>query len=613
LLDSDLSDDFASSKRVNIYHEGGVVMPASAPTALALAPPLVAIVLAMTTRQVLVSLYAGVWTGALITASWNPIAATALSLEWIVETVRDPFNATFLVLILLMGAGAAFMYKSGSVLALEQWVGDRVETARDAQVLTWLIGVFIFFDSYTSTIITGNATKELSNARCSSREMHAYVLDSTTSPVTTFGPISNWIGFQVSVIAQVLAAGSLTVAAIGATPYELFLRSIPWNIYCLMAFLMVGFIAITQRFYGPMLDAEWRARSERQTMREGATPLSNVTSDVGEPSERNPTLLNFFAPVIALVAVGLVSMWWLGGGAAPDVGLAQAFQETDIALALLFAAFAFAVTGFAGSVAVGALDLDTASDTVVNGFKTMMVAVAIIVLAWSIGLAAGEVGTAEYIVGVVTGSGLPGQTLPILIFLISAFIAFTTGTSWGTMSIVTPIAIPLGFRVVGPEILPVLLGALLGGAIMGDHCSPISDTTVMSSIFAGSDHIDHVNTQIPFALTAAGVAISMYGLYALGISTPLLILPTALAVTLVVVTLLNKFDARRKGLPEVIPTVEELEQGGVDVRTERSQDREGILSRPTVGFDVVNAISVFAIIVTAGYLASILALSMFGA
>ena len=587
-------------------------MPASDPTALALAPPLVAIVLAMTTRQVLISLYAGVWTGALIAASWNPVAATALSLEWVIETVRDPFNATFLVLILLMGAGAAFIYKSGSILALERWIGDRVETARDAQVLTWLIGIFVFFDSYTSTIITGNATKELANARYSSREMHAYALDSTTSPVTTFGPISNWIGFQVSVIAQVLAAGSLTVAAIGATPYELFLRSIPWNIYCLMAFLMVGFITITQRFYGPMLDAEWRARSERKTMREGATPLSNVTSDVGEPSERNPTLLNFFAPIAALVAVGLVSMWWLGGGAAPDVGLAQAFQETDIALALLFASFAFAVTGFVGSVAVGALDLETASDTIVNGFKTMMIAAAIIVLAWSIGLAAGEVGTAEYIVGVVTGSGLPGQTLPILIFLISAFIAFTTGTSWGTMSIVTPIALPLGFQVVGPEILPVLIGALLGGAILGDHCSPISDTTVMSSIFAGSDHIDHVNTQVPFALTAAGVAIGMYGLYALGVTTPLVVLPVALVVTLLAVTLLNKLDARRKGLPEVIPTVEELDEDNPPT-TESERSGRGILGRPTVGFDVVNSVSVLAVVVTAGYLVSILALSMFGA
>jgi Na+/H+ antiporter NhaC len=578
---------------------------------LALAPPLVAIVLAMTTRQVLISLYAGVWVGALIVTSGNPIAATALTMDWVVEVVRDPFNATFLVLILLMGAGAAFIYKSGSVLALENWVGDRVETARDAQILTWVIGIFIFFDSYTSTIITGNATKDLSNSRYSSREMHSYVLDSTTSPVTTFGPISNWIGFQVSVIAQVMGAGALTVAAVGASPYELFLQSIPWNIYCLMAFLMVGIIAITQRFYGSMLDAEWRARSERQTMREGATPLSNVTSDVGEPSENNPTLVNFFVPIVALIITGLVSMWWLGGGAAPDVGLAQAFQETDIARALLFSAFAFAVVGFVSAVATRALALDTASDTIVNGFKTMMIAAAIIVLAWTIGLAASNVGTAQYVINLVTGSGLPGETLPILIFIVSAFIAFTTGTSWGTMSIVTPIALPLGFRLVGPEILPVLLGALLGGAIMGDHCSPISDTTVMSSIFAGSDHIDHVNTQIPFALTAGGVAIVMYTLYALGISSPVVILPIALAVTTGAIFVFNKVDARRKNLPEVMPTVAEVEQGTSRSQFERSSI--GLFDDSSIDFDIINRVSIAAIVITVGYLGSVFAFAMFGA
>ena len=588
-------------------------MPVPNPAVLALAPPLVAIILAMTTRQVLVSLYAGIWIGALIATSGNPIAATALSLDWIVETVRDPFNATFLVLILLMGSGAAFIYKSGSILALERWVGNRVETARDAQVLTWLIGIFIFFDSYTSTIITGNATKELSNSRYSSREMHAYVLDSTTSPVTTFGPISNWIGFQVSVIAQVITAGSLTVAAIGASPYELFLQSIPWNIYCLMAFLMVGIIALTQRFYGPMLDAEWRARSKRQTMREGATPLSNVTNDVGEPSETNPTLLNFFAPIIALVVAGLVSMWWLGNGAAPDVGLAQAFQNTDIARALLFSAFAFAVVGFVGTITTGALDLDTASDTIVNGFKTMMIAVAIIVLAWTIGLAAEQVGTAQYVINLVTGSGLPGETLPILIFAISAFIAFTTGTSWGTMSIVTPLALPLGFQTVGPDILPVLLGALLGGAIMGDHCSPISDTTVMSSIFSGSDHVDHVNTQIPFAVTAGGVAIVMYSLYALGLSSPVVILPAAFVITVGVVFAFNKIDARRKNLPEVMPTVAELPEDTSEFGTDSGRSTTGLFGQESVRFDLVNAVSVTAVVVTVAYLGSILALATFSA
>ncbi|SFS98364.1 Na+/H+ antiporter NhaC family protein [Halostagnicola kamekurae] len=533
--------------------------------ALALAPPVLAIVLAMYTRQVLVSLFAGVWIGALMIADWNPIAATALSMDWLVEVVRSPFDTKFLLLIMFMGAGAAFIYKSGGIIALQNWIGHRVNTARDSQILTWLIGIFIFFDSYTSTIVTGNATRELSQENNTSREMHAYVLDSTTSPVTTFGPVSNWIGYQVSMIIVGFEAAQFTAEEVGLTAFGLFLQSIPWNIYCFLAFFMVGFISITQRFYGPMLNAEWRSRKEKKTRRDDATPLSDIETDVGEPSEKNPTLINFFAPILSLLVVGLVSMWWLGGGHQSGVDIATAFQETDVALGLLYGSFAFMAVGMLGSIGFGTMDLEEASDTVISGFKTMMIAAAIIVLAWSIGHAAEQVGTAQYIVDVMVNSGVPGSFLPLLIFLAAMFIAFTTGTSWGTMAILTPLAIPLGYELSGLSILPVLMGVLFGGAIWGDHVSPISDTTVMSSIFAGSDHIDHVRTQIPFAMTAAGVTVLMLLLYAVGVTSPLVLLPLSVVITVGAVIALNKFDARRKNLPEVMPTTEAIDNGEIDV------------------------------------------------
>lgn len=533
--------------------------------ALALAPPVLAIGLAMYTRQVLVSLFAGVWIGALMIADWNPIAATALSMDWIVEVVRSPFDTKFLILIMFMGAGAAFVYKSGGIIALQNWIGHRVNTARDSQILTWLIGIFIFFDSYTSTIVTGNATRELTQENNTSREMHAYVLDSTTSPVTTFGPVSNWIGYQVSMIIVGFEAARFTADEVGITAFGLFLQSIPWNIYCFLAFFMVGFISITQRFYGPMLNAEWRSRKEKKTQRDDATPLSDITTDVGEPSEKNPTLINFFAPILSLLLVGLISMWWLGGGHQSGVDIATAFQETDVALGLLYGSFAFMAVGMLGAVGFGTMDIEEASDTVISGFKTMMIAAAIIVLAWSIGHAAEQVGTAQYIVDVMVSSGVPGSFLPLIIFVAAMFIALTTGTSWGTMAILTPLAIPLGYELAGLSILPVLMGVLFGGAIWGDHVSPISDTTVMSSIFAGSDHIDHVTTQIPFAMTAAGVTVLMLLLYAVGVTSPLVLLPLSVVLTTGAVIALNKFDARRKNLPEIMPTTEAIDNGEIDV------------------------------------------------
>jgi len=575
---------------------------------LALAPPLLAIVLAMTTRQTLVSLFAGVWIGALLVAGWNPIAATALTMDWLVEVVRSPFDTKFILLIMFMGAGAAFIYRSGGILALERWIGDRVDTARESHILTWLIGVFIFFDSYTSTVVTGNATRELSQENRSSREMHAYVLDSTTSPVTTFGPVSNWIGFQVSMIIAGFEATEVTAAELGATPFGLFLESIPWNIYCFMAFFMVGFIAFTQRYFGPMLDAEWRARKTGNTIREDATPLSDVSQDVGEVSEKNPSLVNFFLPILVLLGVGLVSMWWLGGGHRPGVDIATAFQETDVALGLLYGAFAFMLTGFVGALGYRTMDLETASETIIDGFKTMNIAIAIIVLAWAIGLAAEKVGTAEFIVDTMVGSGVPGGFLPAIIFVAAAFVAFTTGTSWGTMAILTPLAIPLGYELVGPSILPVLIGVLFGGAIWGDHSSPISDTTVMSSIFAGSDHIDHVNTQIPFAGTAAGVTLIALALYGFGVRTPYVSLPLAFVLTMGAVLAFNRIDARRKGLPEVMPSAEDIESGNVDVEAIENGEVDG--NNGT--HEYFSLVPVLAIVVVAGYLVLLFAFATLG-
>lgn len=189
----------------------------------------------------------------------------------------------------------------------------------------------------------------------------------------------------------------------------------------------------------------------------------------------------------------------------------------------------------------------------------MMIAAAIIILAWTIGFAAEEVGTTEYIVNAMVSGGVPGSFLPLIIFVAAMFIAFTTGTLWGTMGILTPLAVPLGYELVGVGILPVLMGVLFGGAIWGDHYSPISDTMVMSSIFAGTDHIDHVNTQIPFAMTAAGVIVVVLLLYAVGLQQVFIFLPLVFVLTPVAVLGLNKLDARRKNLPEVMPTRAEIE------------------------------------------------------
>jgi len=279
-----------------------------------------------------------------------------------------------------------------------------------------------------------------------------------------------------------------------------------------------------------------------------------------------------------------------------------------VALGLLYGSFAFMATGFAGALGYRTMDLEEASETIISGFKTMNIAIAIIVLAWAIGLAAENVGTAEFIVDTIVGSGIPGSFLPAIIFVAAAIIAFTTGTSWGTMAILTPLAIPLGLELVGLSIIPVLIGVLFGGAIWGDHSSPISDTTVMSSIFAGSDHIDHVNTQVPFAGTAAAVTLVGLLLYGVGIQTAYVVLPLSFVLTAGAVIVFNKLDARRKGLPEVMPSAKEVESGAVDIDAINNGDTNG----NNGSHNYLSTVPLLAVVVVTGYLALLFAFATLG-
>nr|WP_275899654.1 Na+/H+ antiporter NhaC family protein [Bacillus piscicola] len=322
--------------------------------------------------------------------------------------------------------------------------------------------------------------------------------------MATIGPVSDWIGFQVSVIAGSFAALSL----VDAQPYSMFLQSIPWNFYAILSLLAVLTVILGKDF-GPMAKAEKRSRETGQLIEEGAVPLSSVEEDIGEPFEsaRKPSVWYFILPLATLIVVGIFGLWYTGGG--PDgLSLMEALENTDVSVALTWAAFAMTIVGLVIGLIQG-MSLKECEETMLAGIRTMLPALIIMVLAWSIGAVVDTLGTAEYVVGLTEGWMTTGL-LPLLIFIVAMFISFATGTSWGTMTILTPIAIPLAFTISGVEFIPVVIGAIFAGAIFGDHISPISDTTVMASIFAGSDHIAHVTTQIPYALVTAAVTGVLY-------------------------------------------------------------------------------------------------------
>lgn len=470
---------------------------------LSIVPPLVAIVLAIITRRVIISLFFSIWVGGLIFTGGDPFAAVGITFDWMKDVMTDEWNARFLVLVSLLGVGAAFMYKVGGSIALTKSLEKQITTRQRAQFFAWVLGVLIFFNDYANSVITGNACKDINADMKVSREKLSYVMDATSAPMATFGPVSDWIGYQVSLIAAAFAS----IGLVSNQPYFAFLHSMPWNFYCLLSLIAVPMIIFGKDF-GPMAKAELRAVRDGKIIQDGDTPLSSVESDLGDPVHpERANVWYFILPLVTLVGVGVWALWYTGGG--PEgKSMMDALADTDVSVALTWAAFTMSLVGLILAL-FQKMSFKDIEQTILSGIITMVPALIIMVLAWSIGTVSGELGTADYVVE-ATKDWMSAGLLPVLIFGIGMFISFSTGTSWGTMAILTPIAVPLAYEIGGVELIYIIIGSVFAGAIFGDHCSPISDTTVMSSIFAGSDHIAHVKTQIPYALVPAVISAVLY-------------------------------------------------------------------------------------------------------
>ncbi|MFC7222001.1 Na+/H+ antiporter NhaC family protein [Halalkalicoccus sp. GCM10025322] len=510
--------------------------------ALSLVPPLVAIVLAIVTRRALLSLFIGVWSGGVIASGSLGIAQ---AFQWIVEAIGDDvFHAQIIVFVSLLGAGIALIWRMGGSIAVANYATSRLDSHRKVGIATWLLGMLWFFDDYANTAIVGSSMKDIADEVNMSREKLAYLLDSTAAPVATFG-ISSWVAFQISMIQT--GYESAGIADVAPSAFLTFLRSIPYNLYCLFALLLVGVVVISRRDFGEMLDAEHRAQTTGKVNRDDANPLQSMKDDLGAVETESPTLWTFLVPLAVLVIIVVVGAVWTGYS--PGASALEMAESADFIGALVWGSFGMAATALVMAVALGILDLAEGMETVLDGFGIMLHAIAILVLAWSIGAVAEALGTGTYVTNIAEGLITP-TLLPVVILFTAGFISFSIGTSWGTMAIVTPIAIPLAWEISGgsSEMLAVATGAVFSGAIFGDHCSPISDTTVLSSTFAGADHIDHVRTQIYYALTAVAIATLGYLLYGLTGLPQIVLIPVGIVVLVAVVYGLSELDARRKNV-----------------------------------------------------------------
>jgi len=497
------------------------------PGFLTILPPLFAILLALIFKEVVISLFLGIFCGSLLLNRFDFIEAFFNVIDkYIIGAIADKDRASIVVFTLLLGGMVGIISKSGGVKGIVESLSRRVRSERGTQFYSWLMGILIFFDDYTNTLIVGNTMRPLTDKWKISREKLSYIVDSTAAPMASIALISTWIGFEISLINQ-----SLTAYNIDYDAYHLFLSSLPYRFYPLLALIFVFLVFTLKRDYGPMYKAEKRARKGK-LISDSAIPLADFESSGLTPHESIkarwyngmiPILVVIFFTFGGLYISGKSSLLLSGDPLATKSFFKILFSATllkdlgtivssaDSFKVLLWASLMGVVTALTLAYAQKILKLRESISALVQGMKSMMMAIVILVLAWSLGVVLVELNTADFLVSLISAS-LDFHLFPALVFIFSALIAFSTGTSWGTIGIMYPLVIPITIGLMRglPDMkffLVLTVSSVLAGAVFGDHCSPISDTTIMSSMASSCDHIDHVKTQIPYALTVAFIAL----------------------------------------------------------------------------------------------------------
>ena len=497
--------------------------PTFMPGWLSLLPPLLAIALALLFREVVTALFAGVWLGALAVAGFNPLSATwRLIDQFAVPALADVEggHTQIVVFSLLLGGMVGIIARNGGTMGIVEAVAPLARNPRRGKLATWAAGLAIFFDDYANTLIVGNTMRPITDRLKISREKLAYLVDSTAAPVAALIPISTWVGYEISLIAdglRIAAEQNPAEAAVllETSPFTIFIHTIPFLFYPLLALFFVFLTSFMDRDFGPMAAAEKRAASGGGLHRKGAQLATDTSGHIMEPKDGvRHRWWNAGIPVLTVIVVVLVGLYASGAASTgPDASLMDIFGAADPFATLLWGSLAGCLMALFLSWGQGILTLTEGIDAWLGGLRAMVIAMVILVLAWSLGSVTEEIGTASYLAQLLTGR-VALQLIPAIVFATSAAMAFATGTSWGTMAIMLPLVIPLtvslggGAGFDGGTGYSILLGSIssvLAGAIFGDHCSPISDTTVLSSTASACDHVDHVRTQLPYALLVAAV------------------------------------------------------------------------------------------------------------
>lgn len=530
-----------SKSTMKLFHYNGTDRLRNIPLWTSLIPPLLTIFLALIIKEVLVSLFIGIWAGAFLINGAN----FSNPIEWIksmmnvidtyvIGALVDSGHLSVILFSMMIGGMVALISKNGGMHGIVNKLGGLARDRKSTQKATWLLGILIFFDDYANTLIVGNTMRSVTDKYRISREKLAYIVDSTAAPVAAIAFITTWIGAELGYIGDAMAQLDLATTE---TPYALFFASLKYSFYPILTLAFVYFVIHQERDFGPMYRAENRAITTGQV-----SPAATMDDDEPDMEDLSPVSnsrqvwWHAAVPIFIVIDVTLLGLLITGFSSASDSyavdgswttiwsqieggnffsKLGTLIGMSDSYVALIWASFAGLASALIITVASKTMPLLDTVHWLITGFKTMMPAILVLILAWSLAGVTDELYTSDYLSNFFSDRVSP-YLLPGLIFVLAAFIAFATGSSWSTMAILYPVAIPTAYAVcqsaglspeLSHEILLCVIATVLAASVLGDHCSPISDTTILSSLATDCNHLDHVKTQLPYALTVGSVSI----------------------------------------------------------------------------------------------------------
>ena len=489
---------------------------------LSILPPLIAIILALITHEAHLALFLGIWLGSAMVVHHPVVGLTHALDTYIVQSVTDHGHASILIFTMAFGGLIGVISANGGMAGAVHTAARYATSNRRSQLATTLMGFVIFFDDYANTLLVGNMMRPFTDRVKISREKLSYLVDSTASPVASLAFISSWSVFQMSLLESPYKQFGISV-----NPYLTFLQSIPFSFYCILTLVFIIINVLLKREYGPMLEAENRAVLTGKVLADNAKPLSDP-SLIEENNIISSHWSNAFIPigVVVAVTIGGLMVTGLNNVTMENPGLQDIVGAADPYASLIWAACFSSMIAVGISVIRGLLSLEKVLEAWISGVRSMVLACIILVLAWTIGSVCKDLHTAEYLVS-ISSNVLTPNMLPFITFVTAAAISFSIGSAWATMSILVPVVVPMALHlmnmdpnsVVESPIFLATFSSVLSGAVFGDHCSPISDTTILSSTACASDHIDHVKTQMPYALTV-GLLAMILGCLGVGYGVP---------------------------------------------------------------------------------------------